>query len=64
MNLNIFDRRNPNVKKKFRTWNIPVPRNTKTMQRIRNPWMETIFKFKGGDNKRFVLHDVMLGYTI
>jgi hypothetical protein len=64
MKLNLFERRNPNIKKKFRTWNVPIPRNSGTLQRLRNPWIETTFKFKGGDNRKFLLHDVLLGYTV
>jgi hypothetical protein len=35
--LNPKDRRNPNVRKKMRIWNMPIPRNAGTLQRIRNP---------------------------
>jgi len=43
LKLDKKDRRNPNVRKKFRMWNVPIPRATdlkkglNTLQRMRNP---------------------------
>lgn len=62
--LNLKDR-GLNVRKKFRTWSIPVPRDTLSDRpdRIRNPWIKSTFTFNNyGD--RFKLHDLLLFYTI
>ena len=62
--LNLMDRRNNNVKKKFRLWSLAIPRSAGTMNRIRNPWIETKFTFKGGNNKMFRLYDMEVGFTV
>jgi hypothetical protein len=61
--LNHRDRRKPNVRKKMRIWNMPIPRSIGTLQRMRNPWLELMLEFKGGDNRRFKLHDTIIAYT-
>lgn len=51
------------MRKKFRIWRGQIPRNSGTMQRIRNPW--TMITLGGkGDGSNAIIHDVTVHYTI
>lgn len=51
------------MRKKFRIWRGQIPRNSGTMQRIRNPW--TMITLGGkGDGSNAIVHDVTVHYTI
>lgn len=51
------------MRKKFRIWRGQIPRNSGTMQRIRNPW--TMITLSGkGDGSNSIIHDVTVHYTI
>lgn len=58
-----------NTRRKFRIWRSFIPRNDGTRQRIRNPWAMITLGWKPGDsstnnNKRTIIHDVTVKYTI
>lgn len=62
-----FDR--DDVRKKFRTWRLAVPRALKEgtnkygLDRIRNPWVNLIFRKNGGDARNLMqLHDIVVKY--
>lgn len=61
---------NINTKKKFRVWRGFIPRNTGTMQRIRNPWAmitlgRTPINSNVEDNNiRAEIHDIAVKYSI
>jgi len=51
-----------NIARKFRDWKALVPRVGR--DRIRNPWMYLELGFESNDNKKLVLHDINVLYTI
>ena len=53
-----------NIKRKFRTWRAFIPRNKNTRERIRNPWIYLKLEFDNTTNKRLVLHDILVLYTV
>lgn len=55
---------NNNLSRKFRTWRITLPRNKNTRDRIRNPWNFVKLQFENEENKRLILHDVDISYTV
>ena len=57
------------VRKKFRIWRLVVPRamkegtNRHGLDRIRNPWVNLMFRKSGGDPRNLVqLHDIVVKY--
>jgi len=56
----------PLLKRKFRNWNIIIPRHNGSRDRINNPWAFAQLKFDidDGNNYKLVLHDTVLSYTI
>lgn len=62
-----FDR--DDVRKKFRIWRLAVPRALKEgtnrygLDRIRNPWVNILFRKQGGDARNLMqLHDIVVKY--
>ena len=62
-----FDR--DDVRKKFRIWRLAVPRALKEgtnrygLDRIRNPWVNLLFRKEGGDPRNLMqLHDIVVKY--
>ena len=62
-----FDR--DDVRKKFRIWRLAIPRalkegtNRHGMDRIRNPWINLLFKKENSDGKNLMqLHDIVVKY--
>ena len=65
-----------NMRKKFRVWRGLIPRNGGTRQRMRNPWTMITLGWEpvkatpdtaviiGTDNKKAVVHDVTVKYTV
>ena len=52
-----------NVVRKFRSWRMNVPRDTKPNDpRIRDYYMKVILKHNPSNNERMVLHDIITGY--
>jgi hypothetical protein len=58
--------RNSNLRRKFRDWNAILPRHKGTRQRIRNPWVFLTLHFDNRihQNHKFILHDIVISYTI
>jgi len=54
--------RNNNLSRKFRNWNITIPRNGR--QRIRSPWIKLKLQFNNPDNYKLILHDSTVSYTV
>lgn len=64
------------AKKKFRVWRALIPRNQGTRQRIRNPWANITIGWEpvappdgqsvilGANNRKAVIHDISVKYTI
>ncbi len=64
---------NKNMRKKFRVWRGTIPRNSGTRQRIRNTWAMVTLGWKPNiniqfpainNNKKAVIHDVTVHYTL
>ena len=62
-----FDR--DDVRKKFRIWRLAIPRALKEgtnkygLDRIRNPWVNLLFRKNGGDARNLMqLHDIVVKY--
>lgn len=56
--------RNSNLRRKFRKWKAIIARNQGTRDRMRNPWLFLKLELDRNDNTRFVLHDIIINYTI
>jgi len=54
---------NSNLSRKFRTWRATLPRQKGSMDRIRNPWVFLELEFNNTNNKKLILHDVIVYYT-
>jgi len=55
---------NSNLSRKFRDWRITLPRKNNSRDRIRNPWVFLMLKFNNTTNKKLILHDMIVYYTI
>lgn len=56
--------RDKNLRRKFRDWNIILPRNNNTRQRIRNPWTYLKLQYEHNNNYQLILHNPIISYTI
>jgi hypothetical protein len=56
--------RNKNLRRKFRDWNAILPRNNGTRERIRNPWIYLTLEFDNTTNKKLILHDIVVSYSV
>ena len=54
--------RNSNLRRKFRDWNAEIPREGRN--RIRGPWIKLKVQFDNDYNKKLVLHDIIVSYTV
>lgn len=53
------------VKKKFRIWRMIIPRNSmKKMERIRNPWTKITMKGIENADKKCIIHNVSVKYSV
>ncbi len=53
----------PDLRRKFRNWNVLIPRSTYRRDRINNPWAFIKLEFdKPEDNYKIVLHDMIVSY--
>lgn len=50
--------------KKFRQWSFPFPRQTGSLNRIRNPWVSLKLTTNNKDNRKIFFHDLIINYTI
>jgi hypothetical protein len=62
--LNLVLGRNKNLRRKFRDWSAIIGRNKGTRDRIRNPWMFLKLEFDNSNNVKFILHDIIINYTV
>jgi len=62
--IELINNRNGNLRRKFRDWNIQLPRNANTRNRIRNPWCYLNLQFNNVDDYKLILHDIVVGYSI
>jgi hypothetical protein len=56
--------RNSNLRRKFRDWNVILPRNQNSRERIRNPWVKLVLQFDNTSNYKLILHDVIISYSV
>ena len=56
--------RNSNLRRKFRDWNAILPRNQGSRERIRNPWVKLVLQFDNTTNKKLILHDIVVSYSV
>lgn len=56
--------RDKNLRRKFRDWNAILPRNQGTRERIRNPWVYLTLEFNNTTNKKLILHDIVVSYSV
>lgn len=56
--------RNGNIRRRFRDWNIQLPRESGTRNRIRNPWVFIKLQLTNTNNYKLVLHDILVSYTV
>lgn len=62
--VNLNYGRSNNLRRKFRKWNAIIPRSQNTRDRIRNPWIFLTLELNRNDNTKFILHDIIVNYTI
>lgn len=56
--------RDKNLRRKFRDWDIILPRNNGTRQRIRNPWTYLKLQYEHNNNYQLILHNPIISYTV
>ena len=56
--------RNKNLRRKFRKWSAIIARNQGSRDRIRNPWIFLKLELNKTDNTQFILHDILINYTV
>lgn len=62
--MNIVVSRNGNARVKFKEWNVQLPREFGTRNRMRNPWMFITLTLSGTENVKMILHDPSISYSI
>lgn len=55
---------NSNISRKFREWRVTLPRQKNTRNRIRNPWVFLKLQIDNANNKEFILHNLIVKYTV
>ena len=53
-----------NIKRKFRDWNLFIPRNYGTLQRMRGQWIYIKLMFDNTANMKLILHDFIVSYDM
>lgn len=53
--------RSSNLRRKFREWNAIIPRDGRN--RIRNPWIFLKLELDNPENRKLILHDIIVDYT-
>ena len=54
--------RSSNVRRKLRAWKADIPRQGR--QRMRNPWIFLELEYDNTYNGKFILHDIIVNYTL
>lgn len=60
--VNLVVGRNGNIRRKFRDWNASIPREGRN--RIRAPWIKLKLTFNNVSNRKLVMHDTSIYYTV
>lgn len=55
---------NNNLKERFRIWRTPIPRHSKSLIRMRNGWQFIKLGLKNENNRKVILHDINVKYSI
>lgn len=50
--------------KKFRIWSYPFPRQSNSLNRIRNPWVKLKFNLENDKYRKLLFHDLIITYTV
>lgn len=58
----LVNNRNGNLRRRFRDWNAFIPREGRN--RIRGPWIKLLLQFNNEENKKLILHDLIVQYTV
>lgn len=58
----LVNNRNGNLRRRFRDWNATIPREGR--HRIRGPWIKLKLQFENTNNKKLILHDLIVSYTV
>jgi hypothetical protein len=58
----LVNSRNGNLRRRFRDWNAEIPRQGRN--RIRGPWIKLLLQFDNSQNKKLILHDLLVQYTV
>lgn len=58
----LINGRNGNLRRRFRDWNAEIPRQGRN--RIRGPWIKLKLNFENNTNKKLILHDLIVQYTV
>lgn len=53
-----------NLKERFRIWRTPIPRHSKSLIRMRNGWQFIKLGLKNDNNRKIILHDINVKYSI
>jgi hypothetical protein len=54
--------RSSNLRRKFRKWRADIPRDGR--KRLRNPWIFLKLELDTTNNSKFILHDIIINYTV
>ena len=60
----IIPGRQSNARRRFRDWNVMLPREEGTRNRIRNPWVYLKVQFDNEDNYKLILHSIIVSYSV
>jgi len=60
--IQLVNGRGSNLRRKFREWKANIPREDRN--RIRNPWIFLKLELDNESNYKFILHDVIVNYTV
>lgn len=53
-----------NLRERFRIWRTPIPRHSKSLIRMRNGWQFIKLGLKNDNNRKVILHDINVKYSI
>lgn len=62
--VELVNNRRGNIQRLFREWNAQIPRVEGKRERIRNPWTYLELTFNNIEGYEFILHDMIVSYTI
>lgn len=56
--------RDKNLRRRFREWDIILPREKDTRNRIKNPWNYLKLEFQNNNNYKMILHPPIISYNV